>query len=221
MAEDAHEPRGMMGGAVNALGRLLMTNTALRGHRAINGGALYTEGVVRIERSVMSLNSADRCGGMIYSAGKTTIAGCKLESNRCGHFDCKKKSAAQILAPLGEGDDDDDMLGGGGDDDSARGAVAEGPPLTIDGRAAHARAMGEGAATARTPPRPPMRRRRKRSSSPAVAELDDLAEEMEYDEELESRMEQLLDELAQRPKSSAMCRSRLADEADLRRLAWS
>ena len=190
VAEDAHEPRGMMGGAVNALGRLLMTNTALRGHRAINGGALYTEGVVRIERSVMSLNSADRCGGMIYSAGKTTIAGCKLESNRCGHFDCKKKSAAQILAPLGEGDDDDDMLGGGGDDDSALGAVAEGPPLTIDGRAAHARAMGEGAATARTPPRPPMRRRRKRSSSPAVAELDDLAEEMEYDEELESRMEQ-------------------------------
>ena len=73
----------------------------------------------------MSLNSADRCGGMIYSAGKTTIAGCKLESNRCGHFDCKKKSAAQILAPLGEGDDDDDMLGGGGDDDSALGAVAD------------------------------------------------------------------------------------------------
>ena len=56
-SEDALKPRGMMGGAVNALGRLLMTNTALRGHRAINGGALYTEGVVRIERSVMTLNS--------------------------------------------------------------------------------------------------------------------------------------------------------------------
>ena len=25
---------------------------------------------------------------------------------RCGHFDCKKKSAAQILAPLGEADDE-------------------------------------------------------------------------------------------------------------------
>ena len=80
--EGTDDPRDSLGGAVNALGRLLMTNTALRGHRAINGGALYTEGVVRIERSVMSLNSADRCGGMIYSAGKTTIAGCKLESNR-------------------------------------------------------------------------------------------------------------------------------------------
>jgi len=179
-----------MGGAVNALGRLLMKNTALRGHRAINGGALYTEGKVSIERSVMTFNTADRCGGMIYSAGKTTIDSCKLESNRCGHFDCKKKSAAQIMGPLGEFDDD--MLGGGGDD-SALGAVAEGPPLTIDGRAAHARAVAEGATTARMPPRPPRsprRRRRKRSSSAAVAELDDLAEEIEYDEELASRMEQ-------------------------------
>ena len=184
------DPRRTMGGAVNALGRLLMKNTALRGHRAINGGALYTEGKVSIERSVMTFNTADRCGGMIYSAGKTTIDSCKLESNRCGHFDCKKKSAAQIMGPLGEFDDD--MLGGGGDD-SALGAVAEGPPLTIDGRAAHARAVAEGATTARMPPRPPRsprRRRRKRSSSAAVAELDDLAEEIEYDEELASRMEQ-------------------------------
>ena len=193
MAEGVDDPRGTMGGAVNALGRLLMKNTALRGHRAINGGALYTEGKVSIERSVMTFNTADRCGGMIYSAGKTTIDSCKLESNRCGHFDCKKKSAAQIVGPLGEFDDD--MLGGGGDD-SALGAVAEGPPLTVDGRAAHARALAEGATMAQMPPRPPSpprrprRQRRKRSSNAAVAELDDLADEIEYDEELASRMEQ-------------------------------
>ena len=205
MAEGVDDPRGTMGGAVNALGRLLMKNTALRGHRAINGGALYTEGKVSIERSVMTFNTADRCGGMIYSAGKTTIDSCKLESNRCGHFDCKKKSAAQIMGPLGEFDDD--MLGGGGDD-SALGAVAEGPPLTIDGRAAHARAVAEGAATARMPPRPPRppsppkRRRRKRSSNAAVAELDDLAEEIEYDEELASRMEQEEDEQEEQERAA-------------------
>ena len=215
MAEGVDDPRGTMGGAVNALGRLLMKNTALRGHRAINGGALYTEGKVSIERSVMTFNTADRCGGMIYSAGKTTIDSCKLESNRCGHFDCKKKSAAQIVGPLGEFDDD--MLGGGGDD-SALGAVAEGPPLTIDGRAAHARAVAEGAATARMPPRPPgpppspRRRRRKRSSSAAVAELDDLAEEIEYDEELASRMEHEEDEQEEEERAAEE-RQRAAEAA--------
>mgnify|MGYP002833879659 CR=1 FL=1 len=212
MAEGVDDPRGTMGGAVNALGRLLMKNTALRGHRAINGGALYTEGKVSIERSVMTFNTADRCGGMIYSAGKTTIDSCKLESNRCGHFDCKKKSAAQIMGPLGEFDDD--MLGGGGDD-SALGAVAEGPPLTIDGRAAHARAVAEGAATARMPPRPPSppkRRRRKRSSNAAVAELDDLAEEIEYDEELASRMEREEDEQEEQERAAEE-RQRAAEAA--------
>ena len=216
MAEGVDDPRGTMGGAVNALGRLLMKNTALRGHRAINGGALYTEGKVSIERSVMTFNTADRCGGMIYSAGKTTIDSCKLESNRCGHFDCKKKSAAQIVGPLGEFDDD--MIGGGGDD-SALGAVAEGPPLTVDGRAAHARALAEGATMAQMPPRPPSpprrprRQRRKRSSNAAVAELDDLADEIEYDEELASRMEQEEEEEEEEQARATEKRQRAAEAA--------
>ena len=182
--------RRSLGGAINALGKLTMVNTAVRGNRAINGGALYTEARVRIERSMAEHNVADRCGGMIYSAGKTAVASSQIQANRCGHYDCKKKTAAQIIGPV----DEDGYIeppppppNAVGED--GLGAIAEGPPLTNVRVMTPEEAAAAQEEKTRAKEEKTERRRKRKPSSAAVAELDGLADELEYEEELEEKME--------------------------------
>ena len=195
--EGAEDVRASLGGAINALGKLTMVNTAVRGNRAINGGAMYTEGKTKIERSMAEHNVADRCGGMIYSAGATAVASSQIQANRCGHYDCKKKTAAQIVGPV----DEDGYIeppppppGAVGED--GLGAIAEGPPLTnvqyvdkyVSSEAAAAAAAAESGSKSGKRKKGEGKRKRRKPSSAAVAELDELADELEYEEELEERM---------------------------------
>ena len=57
------DPRLALGGAINALGSLMLTNTVVRDNRAINGGGLYTEGDVEVHNSRLERNLAHQCGG--------------------------------------------------------------------------------------------------------------------------------------------------------------
>ena len=47
-AADPGDPRGRAGGAVNCLGNVLMSNVALRGNVAEDGGAIYFEGMLEV-----------------------------------------------------------------------------------------------------------------------------------------------------------------------------
>ena len=62
MREVAADPRASLGGAVSALGKLVLTNTVVSGNRAVNGGGLYTEGEVEVHASLLQHNTAARCG---------------------------------------------------------------------------------------------------------------------------------------------------------------
>ena len=70
------DPRLALGGAINALGGLMLTNTVVRDNRAINGGGLYTEGDVEVHNSRLERNLAHQCGGALYAAagGKVHLA---------------------------------------------------------------------------------------------------------------------------------------------------
>ena len=104
---------------------------------------MYVEGRVRAMHSVLVDNVADRCGGLIYSAGAhSNFDSCKIAQNSCGHHDCKQihtepgttvpswRKAAP--SPGADDDDDDDDIDGDSaarDGDDASGAIAEGPSL--------------------------------------------------------------------------------------------
>ena len=142
MDESSDDKRASLGGALNALGSLVVNNSVVRRCRAINGGALYTEGRATLRNSLLIENVADRCGGLIYTAGATKIDNCEVTANRCGHFDCRKiDTSGQPGAPLpswrkaaanpnaGGFDDDDDDDDDAHEGEDATGAVAEGPSL--------------------------------------------------------------------------------------------
>lgn len=145
--------RAALGGAICALGNVTINNSVLSANRAINGGALYVEGILSVRHSRLTDNLADRCGGVVYMAGRASISDCDLTRNSCGHFECKKEVDKQDIgkrgkygkhgkplpswrkrpAASGSFDDDDDDNDFGGDAPAgpadASGAVAEGPPL--------------------------------------------------------------------------------------------
>ena len=148
-----HDPRWELGGALNTLGYTTLNNTVFAGNRAINGGGTYVEGRLEIHHSVLQGNSADRCGGFIYTAGQANITNSALRANVCGHFDCRKvddsgkpgeplptwRTRALPGADADDDDDDDDAMRGVAvapvdqgwrRTEDASGAVAEGPPLT-------------------------------------------------------------------------------------------
>ena len=70
MAEGSADKRASLGGALNALGALTVNNSVVRRCHAINGGAIYSESKVHLMHSVLAENVADRCGGLIYTAGR-------------------------------------------------------------------------------------------------------------------------------------------------------
>jgi hypothetical protein len=78
------DARDWLGGAVCALGRLVLTNVAVRGSEAAYGGGLYTEGVVEIHDSQLEWNVARRCGGALYAAhgGKVKVFSSGITRNR-------------------------------------------------------------------------------------------------------------------------------------------
>lgn len=104
------DQRASLGGALNALGSVVMRNVAFRGNRARNGGAIYTEADLHVSRAGMEYNYADGCGGFIYAAGRAEIISSAFDSNGCGRVDCR--IAVSEL---------------GGD---TSGAVSQGPALT-------------------------------------------------------------------------------------------
>lgn len=65
MREVEGDPRASLGGAVSALGKLVLTNTVVSGNRAVNGGGLYTEGEVEVHASLLQHNTAARCAGLL------------------------------------------------------------------------------------------------------------------------------------------------------------
>ena len=67
--EGSDDPRASIGGALCVSGTLALNNSIIRGCRAINGGGLYTEQKASLTHSILTDNAADRCGGLIYTAG--------------------------------------------------------------------------------------------------------------------------------------------------------
>lgn len=96
LIRDKLDLRLALGGAINALGGLMLTNTVVRENRAINGGALYTEGDVEVHNSRLERNLAHQCGGALYAAtgGKVHLAHSGIHNNhdRCG----RRTSATDI-----------------------------------------------------------------------------------------------------------------------------
>ena len=91
MREVKGDARAALGGAVSALGKLVLTNTVVSGNRAVNGGGLYTEGEVEVHASLLQHNSAARCGGFLYAelGPRAHLESCTIRYNNdhCGrHF---------------------------------------------------------------------------------------------------------------------------------------
>ena len=199
MAEGSADKRASLGGALNALGALTVNNSVVRRCHAINGGAIYSESKVHLMHSVLAENVADRCGGLIYTAGPAKVDRCEVTANRCGHFDCRvldtdgqpgaprpswRKAAARPNAGSFDDDDDDDDDTSAPEGEDATGAIAEGPSLLRGTDTA--RESSNGGAGKKKPVRATRRRKASKLSVSEEDELDELGEEVDarLDEEL-------------------------------------
>ncbi|EOD05736.1 hypothetical protein EMIHUDRAFT_438869 [Emiliania huxleyi CCMP1516] len=91
------DARAGAGGCVNSLGALVLQNVAMRNCKAVNGGALASEGGLEASKSVFTHNVARHCGGGIYVAlgSKAHLAQCHLEKchDACGRLMIRDASA--------------------------------------------------------------------------------------------------------------------------------
>jgi len=90
--EKSADVRDGLGGAINAFGKLIMSNVVMRKNRAINGGAIYTEAPIDAKDSLFEYNFAEECGGMMYAGafgGDRKISSCKIDVNQ--ESNCKER----------------------------------------------------------------------------------------------------------------------------------
>ncbi|KAL1524863.1 hypothetical protein AB1Y20_019743 [Prymnesium parvum] len=94
------DPRAAVGGAISALGKVVLENVVVRKNRAINGGAIYTEAPLDARDSLFEYNFAEECGGMMYAAafgGARTISACKIHVNQ--EASCTRRPAEPADEP--------------------------------------------------------------------------------------------------------------------------
>lgn len=144
----AEDERAEHGGAIHARGTLVLTNVAVRGCFAVNGGGIYTESELEVHESVLTANSAQHCGGCAYVAlsGKAHFNKCTINycsdhcgrqtgrvSEHAGRYRALAGGAAELAAlrspgtPGGAGPVG--MAGEQGQAVDTSGAIAQGPPL--------------------------------------------------------------------------------------------
>mmetsp|Transcript_20593 Transcript_20593/g.66917 ORF Transcript_20593/g.66917 Transcript_20593/m.66917 type:complete len:122 (-) Transcript_20593:530-895(-) len=76
------DARAGAGGCVNSLGALVLQNVAMRNCKAVNGGALASEGGLEASKSVFTHNVARHCGGGVDVALRCGERGVNSVSSR-------------------------------------------------------------------------------------------------------------------------------------------
>jgi hypothetical protein len=92
--EGFERPRASLGGAVNALGELVLDDVGLRRNTAEYGGAIYFEGAnLAVSNTVIEHNVAQECGGAVYVAGgaNANFYRCEIVYN---HDKCKTRTVS-------------------------------------------------------------------------------------------------------------------------------